>query len=399
MIVSLEIILMLLTLISLKINFFKKNFYFIFNIFWLLCLLISQSNYFELYQISEKTYEIILLGIISFNLSMFMPLKKIKNLKIEEIREVKKKWIIIFVIFYFFINIFLIFRISKNIDFINKYYLVRFFYYGIDGEYLFKYSILQIIYEVFQSFNECILLYGIYMILENKIKKYFYYSFFNFLLFTFISGSRELLFYLILIFILCIKIRSFKLFLKEIIFIILVVFIISLNRGSSSLKAMIELLILYFTGSINFMDYHLREIDLKQYYGKLFFSSIITPIEFILKKINFIKDITIYKVGGELARTVNISQTQTYNALPTMFYIFYKDMRMVGVIFYSLLLGIFYKVIYFSNKINNATLVLFSYLETILIYSILVYKFNKFIHIVPILFFYIIMKKRKQNER
>lgn len=396
MLFNLEIMLILiLTLISFKFNILKKNFYLVFNIFWLACLVFSKLNYFKLYEVSMYTYQLICIGIISFNFSMFLPLRQIKNFKIEKIKKIKPKWTNIFIYSYLIINLGLIFVVIKHIDVSEKYYLVRFFYYGIDGKYLFKYSILQMLYEVIQAFNEFFMLYGIYLILENPKNKFcFYCSFLNFILFTFISGSRDLLFYLIIILLICLKTRRIKIFIKEIIIFIVIVTIVSLNRGTNSFKDMAELVVFYFTGSINFMDIQLKkEIVSEYFYGRLFFSSFLMPIEFLLKKMGILSQISIYYVSGELAKTVNISEVKAYNALATAFYIFYRDMGSFGVIFYSILVGIFYKLIYYSNKLNNVTVLLFSYLEVILIYTTLTFKFNKFIFFIPILMFYILKKR------
>ena len=152
-------------------------------------------------------------------------------------------------------------------------------------------------------------------------------------------------------------------------------------------------------------DEKAKEGYFKFYNGELFFSGIIAPIKFLLKRLGINAGINgISEVGEKLMKFIQISETNTffkqYNALATMYFWFYLDFGIMGIIGYSFFLGKIYYYIY--NKINKnlESIAIMAYLEYLLIQSIFINKFMDLSTLLSILLiFYVITCKKYVEEK
>lgn len=109
-----------------------KNYYLIFNCWWIIWLFISIINLGEFYLISLNTYLKIFLGLFFFNITMMKKNKKSTYNRILNLNRLKKFYIL--EIIYFLINIYMVFKIFKRVDVVNEYWKVRLLFYGIKFE-------------------------------------------------------------------------------------------------------------------------------------------------------------------------------------------------------------------------------------------------------------------------
>lgn len=379
----------------------NKSLIFLFNLWWLVILLISYLNLGEFYPINKEVYLMILVGIMTITLTIKIlgkgynkNQKYIKNLKINFLIE----------LIYLLVNIYFFIKLNFLINIFDNYGRVRLVFFNIDdfGVRLFSHGIVTYSYNFLKalSFFNFLL---VFPLSSNGIKKkFFYINVINIILFCIISGGRDILVYIFVLAIYSFKIRELKKNFKYIITFSMVILIITYLREGSLIK-LYWIIITYFTGSIAYFSELLKQNSTNYYYGKLFFSSLFLPIRFfkeIILGINYIDPLTEVSQKMMIFTQISVSNpySKVYNALPTMFYWFYIDLGKVGIVLFSFIIG--FIGVLLRRKLclkNKQNLMIISYYEFLLIFSIFSNKFMDIFLILPLCLYYVyrLIKKGK----
>lgn len=381
-----------------------KNYYLIFNCWWIIWLFISIINLGEFYLISLNTYLKIFFGLFFFNITMMKKNKKNTCNRVLNLNRLKKFYIL--EIIYFLINIYMVFKIFKIVDVVNEYWKVRLVFYGIKFEtinmQLFSRSIYAHIYNFFKVVNLINFIFSLILFFKYNKKKLLILCILNIGIYCFVSGGREFIAYIIILAIFLFKAKLLK---KGILYIGILIFftlIMTLLRERSLDKIWL-VIVTYYSGAIAYMDNLFKEGNFKFYNGELFFSGIIAPIKFLLKRLSINAGINgISEVGEKLMKFIQISETNTffkqYNALATMYFWFYLDFGIMGIIGYSFFLGKIYYYIYSKINKNLESIAIMAYLEYLLIQSIFINKFMDLFTLLSILLIFYVITCKKYME-
>ncbi len=400
---SLYFILIGLTLSSLFLKKLENNYVLVFNIWWLFWLLISYLNIGEFYPIDDRTYWYIYSGLIFFNLSLYFVKRNSFN-RIDSMRPMGLSVLFMLEILYLLALLYYLFRMYNIVDMFEEYWKVRFIYFGIPfggiTEKLFGMPLETHLFNLLKMFN---LVNFLVALVELDTKKYgrLYLVIFNMFLFGILSGGRDFIAYIMIFGIYAFKKKLiFKYFKYILLMCVAVLFMTFLREGGLSKVYMA--VVTYFTGAISYFDYLLNNDNGVRYYGELTFSSILAPLSFFLRTLGFNAAMSgMSEVGIELMKFVQLSDTNSfyklYNALATSFYWQFKDFGYSGIIAINFVLGIFYNNFY-SRYNGKCAIVLFAYLEYLMIMSIFSFKFTDLFSMLPILIFLFLFKVNNTKE-
>ncbi len=389
--------LVLFTIYTIKRKKIISNYVLIFNIWWLFWLLISFLNLGNFYAIDLKTYLYIYAGLFSFNITILIR-KKNSSKEYNYVKPYLLTILLVIEIVYLFINIFYFYKMSNTVNMFEEYWKVRFVYFGIPIDNititLFNTSISGHIYNAFKMFNLINFLISLTE-LESKNSKRFILVVVNMFLFSLFSAGREFINYIIIVSIYAFKKKLISKYFKFILIMCLVVLMMTYLREGSLSKVYMAL-ITYFSGSISYFDYLMKVDDGIRYTGELLLSSVIAPAKMVLRFLGVsIGNSGMSDVGMKLMKMVKLSDTNSftnyYNALATSFYWQFKDFGLAGIIGINFSIGLLYNYLYRTIK-GDYGIVLFSYLEFLMILSIFSFKFMDLYSVFPIILIILLIK-------
>lgn len=145
-----------------------------------------------------------------------------------------------------------------------------------------------------------------------------------------------------------------------IIFLVLLVVLITVYRGiesSTGLDNIFTTIYIYLTGTIPLFDFWRKEIGEFKAYGTVFFYGVLDICDSLIKysglgEWDVLKEVTPYIKNTE--RFIKVFNNTSFNAFVSIFYYFYLDFGIIGVIFGDFLYGFFSKAIFkrISRKNN-----------------------------------------------
>jgi oligosaccharide repeat unit polymerase len=278
------------------------------------------------------------------------------------------------------------------------------------------YIIQTIVLAVFVS----TVIIGIVVFVEsNKINSFLILGITDILLYSILFAGRKyiymfiiLLFFGIMIFHSKKKSKiSFSKLYKSLIIFIIVVFVISYISSFRSISTgytQFDNIIIYYTGSIKYLDILLENYRNTLYFpnygnGSISFGFVYNFFE-IAKYILTGKE---YMGGDYLVSSVtqnyyNISQVIKYNALPTFVYGFLRDFGYIGIIIGGALIGIstsFIEKKYLSNKNSILNKSLYLYLFYVLMQTVFTWEYIYSYTLMIIVFLIIFTIKFKKINR
>ena len=391
-----------LTLFKLIRGNSRRDFTFSFNVWWLIWLMCSFLNIGKVFKVEGIIYIYILSGIIFFNVPFII--SKNKKYKVLYGKVKKVKFFYLTEGIYFLINMYYLFKLSTLINIFSEYSLTRTTFFGIreDGIKLFSSAIFVFIYNFFRSMSIVAFLISLSKVFQKKRRGLFFLSTLNLILFCTISAGRDYIMYILIIGIYAFKIGFLKKSLKHIIFLTIPTLLITFLR-EGSLKKVFLIIVTYFNGSIVFFNEVYKNTIDKFYYGELFFSFIILPFRYVLYILGLSDNKgAMVEVGEKLMKFIQISSENIYsleyNALPTAFYMFYRDFRYFGIIIFSLLLG--WLGVFLKRKTedrNPEHIVLIAYFEYMMLMTIFNNKFMDIFSLFPIgVYIFLLSKKRRK---
>lgn len=378
-------------------NFFINKFIFgkyltglfIYNIIWSLVGIFASFNFYDMYPISIEIKVIILFSVFCFNV-FYILLSNKKYLKNKSTLNLNLDLKIVFIfniISYLYLISFIIraFEIIKTSGFrVLRIYAFDPFLWGVS-----TYKLLIIQWIIYPIFIVTIIYSIIYILKQKKLSLLFFIGLFDMILYTFIFAGRYLILMYVLFtifaFILLVGKKIYlskfnlKLFLMLIILFISIIVITQFRNWNYN--SFLKDLYIYFIGSSKFLDilYTNNTFPEIYLYGKGTFGFILNNIE-ALKSMIFGLDYngTDNIISNILGSQVHISDSQTYNALPTYIYTFIADFGLFGVFIGNFIFVLFitfvekmyyrnYNLVYFALYIW----VLFLIFDTIFTYRLL----------------------------
>lgn len=394
---------------------------FVFNSFlgwWLILLIISSYNPYDLYSVSAEIYFLLLTSIISFSIGFL--LNEFAQKKISNYSNVSLDENILFPIYNSFSkNKFFILLIIILCAYIGNYvvlYQEYIFLYGPEEARtmrffvgpIFKSSAEIFFYNFFvESFSILISLYIAISLVWKKFSKTFFLALLFAYLYSSFGAGR---FYIIelsflILFFLFIKIKVSKkggaslkqkkdnlklLFLLAPILLVGYVYSIYLSnfrKGISELSwnniiegndEFVSQIIVYCVGSFRALEYGVKVTSLKvdNTLGSLSFGGLDEIIGVILNTIGFNYEYSNNMYGAYTYPQINIGVGQTFNALYTNVFGQYLDFGILGVIILSIFWGyVFNKIFHYCMKTDSIYLLMASaYLFIIVVMTPMMWK-------------------------
>lgn len=354
--------------------YIEKNIYnplTIFSGMWCLIIFLANLKLYGMYDFSSKPLIIVGIGVLGFSLGYWGIKYSIFNKKYmyeldcdrtSDKYEFNYKIIYIFQIVCFLFYIWFSIQIIKKLNTGISYSMIRSMYQGYSEELLISSKLANFIKSwiavpvVYTSIP--IILISIF---EKKTKKTLVIlCIINIFMHIFCSASRFVMQYLIFESILLLLIykkkvsRKIKNYIKSIILIaIMVIISITFIRHKASTtisdESIFKSIYSYISLCIPLFDRWISIIDsfgLKTY-GMASISGVYSIINlFVLKRIGIVTPIYdyTYSIISSTEVFMNIFEGKKYNAFVTIFYYFYLDFRMIGVLLGGILFGIIYSI-------------------------------------------------------
>ncbi|WP_429070828.1 O-antigen polymerase [Aeromonas veronii] len=385
---------------------------FIFNLWWLLWVSMSQLNLMNFYEVIDEIYAHISISIFVFNamyvvVSVFLCKIKINLLGGGE----NKLWVfckqksLIFLFSYIALTMLLIIRMIALIDAdLSQYWKARFIYFSIpigsESQIisLFPSAMLATLY---QSLSFFIIVFFMIGLAENN-KKIIFTSLIAIMSLSILTTGREIIIFFVLYVIFSFKTKAIYKNLKTIFFVAVFILGVSIFRGS--VGTLMYAFMSYFTGSIAYLNVLLHSnIDNNNlYYGQVILSqvfSFIYNIYGLFTQGELVKPFSV--IGNNLMEFQRISDSSKfydyYNAIPTWYYFFYSDFGIWGFYIYPILIALLFGVLYRFLSIHiKAHCVLAAFLETCLLWSIFKPMLFEPSVIMVILFFILILGSKSK---
>ncbi|MGL4672105.1 O-antigen polymerase [Cetobacterium sp.] len=342
-----------------------------YNIWWLFWITLNKLNLYDFYKTNNSTIELILLGIVFFNLGSLVFIKKLKiisfkPLKITHFKKLDKVESLL--LLYLFVKAIQMFFLMRG----HQYSEIREVYFGINtGKPLFyKYEFY--ISELILYYNYFIFLVGL---TNNKYKKLYYKGLLYIMINAIISGGRlQFTFIIINLFYSFILKKYYK---KILLLIIPSSIIILISNLRASHIGIFKFITWYYGGSITSFDIWLkREFSSNKFYG----TAVFQPLDIILtviKKVLFIEgNLAETIIRGKLGEYWPISEDIYTNAFTTTFHWFYLDAGIIGIIFYSFVIGFLHNIFFYTNRNNKNAIGTKCYLIYLLLNGILTFQYT-----------------------
>ena len=412
---TIAILYMMVTIVSLMFTKIKTGKYFqiniVYTILWLFIMFFSMNNSLNLLKPRLYIYVVILLSTVLFNLIFLLFYKKVKLNSIDYTGySINTRKIICFNIVAYILflpSIISAFKLIISNGF-NLLLIRDTIYVGITQS--SNASVASIFLRTIPTaifiFTEIV---SSYYLVKRQNKRIIIIGIVDVIVGTLIFGGRNfLLNYIIFYFFNYISNASKKIKLKKryILLIIIVLFFVTLSRDVSSISFM-QTIILYFSGSLSFLEYILQNplsygLDMK-HYGQLTFGFLTEPIAIILKSILGINaKVPSYYFNIYAQKFVDIGTTKKflYNNNTTFWYPFMLDFginyAIFGAIIYFILICF---VLNKKNSGNQKFYFIYIYLCSTIINSSVSYKLIGLSSTLIILLILFTIEKRKKIER
>lgn len=352
----------------------------VFMSFFGIILLLSSLKLYDLYEVKQFTYFIVVLGLFSFFIGyLFIDLLKSKGKQIKKERDSQP---------------------SKSLEF-NPNYKILFFIYIIVIVFL-SYRTFQVLIEVSQgttlteirNHSQNILeLSGLYNLTNNYVikpivfaliplavidlfigkRKILLPSFIVALLYAFSEGGRFIFLYYIIQFFAGAIIFKKKIIVtkktKRRIFLLLttsIIFILFITNIRSSDTSILKSAYMYLSGAIPHLDYRLGIIaDSDRTLGLSFVMGYLTTFFVILNGFGILPYPEFYNKAIELGYVedfVRIGEDSLFNAFVTPFYYFYLDGGILGILIFSFIYGLTFTLVYYFLQQRPTIMLLSVYL-------------------------------------
>lgn len=346
----------------------RYNPIYLFNIWWLLTVLMSTFGYKNIITPTDRIYIIFIIGSISFNIIALIAYiflqKKTTKVFIEINESISYKSYQIFKIcqiilfIYFSVKaIMLLKMLMSGYD----YSTIRAYYFS--DQYLsstLEYLILKNIINPLMIATQII--FSINIFIPKFKTPTILLIVANILLRAFVSGGRmslvELSITILVCFLIFKKMNMSSNYKKKVFSLLSVAIIgsviISKGRGGSGsfINQVVEKIIVYFSGSFTYLDILIENnsIPFGSLYGRATFGGILDLFISLFRYIGITSiDTASYIIGSVIAKFVYIGY-YSYNALPTMYYFFLVDLGYTGVILGAMLLGVLSMFFYLKYK-------------------------------------------------
>jgi oligosaccharide repeat unit polymerase len=396
-------------------SYFKeKNAYNPVTIFfsiWSITLFLTSLRLLDIYEASDRTYYIIFLGLFSFLIGYyFLGIIRVKLTRENKLFNLNNSFTLNRKFIYILIAIALVilFKTAFNSIFLllqgNDLDYIRY----VARNDVMSSNAVAYVYIAQPIVHLMISISALNFYSDKKNKIIFWGTALLTLLTIISEGGRFLLLYYILNYIYAPILlgKRFKLQKKDkkkmylIIFLaILVIVYISISRGSN----LGETFYMYISGSIPHLSQKIEYLDSVNYYtwGVSSYQGFIRPFYTSLRSIGLITELpTIVSLAEtltlEVERPIMISDTSYFNGFITMFYYFYADLGIFGVVFGSIIYGYLCRFAYSSLKLNFTNINVIVYLlfiETMYL-SIVRYQFMSYMFALSFLYL-LLVKIRK----
>lgn len=344
----------------------------IFSLWWGFCLILSSFGFFGILVPSSSTYIIFLIGLLSFNIPLFL-IRKHKfnsNNKSKTIFSGKNNKIILSLLI--FCSVLLGQRMNTVIKLLMSgvdYSVIRYLFFKTDRILSGRYDqlITDIIINPLVLFS-CIL-FALQLVQKKRNHLILLFSVINISFYSLSSGARTVLVYLIISIIVVLTLKSNNYVLsasfkrKSIFYIVLSVlflFFVSFLRGGSgtTINDILKTVVVYFTGSFKYFESQLDYLNSQEHF--LFGGTIIGGIvDFFILSFNLLgasfKQITSY-ISENNQIYLDIGNGTNYNAFATMYYTFMIDLGYFGTFFHPFIFGILSRLSFIkveNNKSDN----------------------------------------------
>lgn len=384
---------------------------FIFNIWWVLILAVSSINFLNLYEITESTKIILLLGLVCFNIPCLIyslnnnnSLKLIQRNDLQFIEESVsfKKLAIIQII----LGILMLPFVIKAINIISQYGLLVMRTEYTSNINLFMTTLERIFFVhfiVFPCASACFLISAI-LWASGKINfNGLIIGFINIAFISIITAGRMDIFnsfiYIILAYLLfgskdkkisnALK-RLSKKRKHRIILIGCIILAVGLyltfqrsSQSTSQITVFLQTLTIYFTGGIQLLDIAISNPALfgltELTFGSVYIAGFLSIFLMIIKYIPFLSiniNLPTSYAQQYITQSHSISPDISMNAFATMYYYFIRDFGILGVILLTIIFSIVCVVVYRYMKINQTILnsVLYVLSFSLIFYSIFWWK-------------------------
>ena len=351
------------------------NPYTLFNILWIVVLMLIDNGNYYIDPPSETALNCIILGVISYNCSMLIPLAHFKIRKVrnsDNIGEYKINYNLALKFSNISVVVCTLLSVQPLVRFLSgsNFGIIRtdYYTYGNFLEYFLWYARLYTI----SASRDVIFIIALFAFITNYKSKFrlLFNAIMLIILESVMSGGRYVLMNAgFMIF--CFYLRySDKVRLKRkqkimiggtlITFFGLIIFFTS-NRVTylysrlSALELIQQTFYGYFAGSVTYLGRLITtySADMGTTYGVNFMQGFILPIFTLFGFVGISTPEVINKVGNLTVKPLAISAVATLNALPTVFGYFYVDGKMTAVIIESFLFGYICKKIYSRSTRNN----------------------------------------------
>lgn len=387
----------------------------VFCTLWAIITLMASLRLFGINQVSDKTYIIILLGIISFIFGstifgkfQFKINTTSKNNQL--IFNMKISYILIVVA----ISILSITAIN-SLNILLKGHDLSYIRYMANKEVVTSDTgILDILFNyVAQPICNLLIPVSIYNFISKKKNKILIIgTIISIALLIISNGGRFILLYFIIHFIFISIFMNGLHVKKNLKYIILVVIIsvsvlsfLTISRGSS----IPQTLYIYFCGCMPHLDIQIANFDSfgSYTYGFSSFQGFIRPFFALIKKIGLIYDFpTVLQqaqfLSLQVEQAVSIGSNLRFNGFVSLFYSFYIDFNLPGVIFLSMLYGYICKIVFnnLQKNFSSMNIIIYSLLLQSMITSMVRFQFTTFIFALSFIYLLLIkpqyVKEKKQ---
>lgn len=404
----------------------------IFNMLWLIVILILQINTMEWYRISEEVYTILFIGLISFNIGAILlskiRLKKSKRiLKNEEDKNIRSKAGKIILIIQIVLCIATIPILVKAIKFINLYgtsYMRTIVANSIEMGYLTaKERVLYIHLGIFPLMQACTYL-QIFLWAKEKIPGWhLIIGMIDIALISIVTVGRWEVFYYAMALICASyfnnkniikkrKSKRMKLIAIIAIFVLLAITILRHSVNSNFVSNIVNIVAEYFCCGPALLQVMINQsVDsglLELHYGQSTFYGVFAVINFLIQILTLGKyNLNIFNGQEFVSNFFEVGVNQTMNAYPTWYYYFMQDYGYFGIIICSMIIGAiaqkYYKRMIENNSLKNQ--LIYFYLLRIILFSSIWLEFRRTEVIATIIYTIILVKiivkstERNKNEK
>ncbi|EJG1657033.1 oligosaccharide repeat unit polymerase [Vibrio parahaemolyticus] len=356
----------------------KRNFLFVYNIWWIVWTVFSMLNFANLYVVESNTYFNFFVIFLTTNL-VYVFIFRPKITKLNSIGLNYRTYVKLYLMLYILITLVFLLKMYTLLDgSAMNYWKARSIFWSvpINGEItpLFPSPLVGTLYHILSYMLQFAFLYSLYVFLLNGNKSCLLLSLFAIALYCVLSSGRNMLIMnFILILLYAFKSGNFKR-IKNVLFVsFAMIFTLTIIRNGG-IEVFFQSIISYFTGP--FIYYQLMSETISSFsYGNVFLSQYLAPVYKYLSVFNINIPQDYIELTTQLQEHVRISDNNPYynyyNALPSWLLFSYKDFGFFGVFIYPIMFFMLYS--WFINKINYNNvdaLLMVTYLEVTLLWSL-----------------------------